>query len=469
MKERSRSFQEIMDVYAFKVIVDSSENCYKAIGSVHSLYKPIEGRFKDYIAIPKSNGYQSVHTGVISEDGLPIEVQIKTKEMNEIAENGIASHWIYKSGYKESLDPQNKARRWVAGLLEMRQNFDNSQDFIESVKTGIFPNEIFVFTPQGEIIEMNSGSTPIDFAFAVHTDIGLHCKACRINRKLAPLSVSLESGQTVEIITDSLPQTTPAWLNFVKTSRARNGIRSYLSNLKTSEARKLGKKFLEHHLSLLNIKLKEIDKRDLRKALDALGLRSLNLLLEEIGLGKRVGKIVSQQIYGYLKENKINKKNKLIPLEITGSEGLVVNYATCCRPIPGDAVIGHFTTERGLVVHQERCKNILPIRKDPSQCFPIDWHDELNNFFSTQIKIISKDQPGVLATISTTIADTDTNIESLEVSSESGSSTSHFIFGVQVKGRDHLAKLIRNLRTMNSVLSATRIHDQENRDEKRLH
>ena len=469
MKERSRSFQEIMDVYAFKVIVDTPENCYKAIGSVHSLYKPIEGRFKDYIAMPKSNGYQSVHTGIIGDDGQPIEVQIKTEDMNEVAENGIASHWIYKSGNKTSIDPQNKARRWVAGLLEMRENYDTSHDFIESIKTDIFPDEIFVFTPEGEIVEMRAGSTPVDFAFAVHTDIGLHCKACRINRKLAPLSVSLENGQTIEIITDSLPQTSPAWLNFAKTSRARNRIRNYLSNLKTSEARKLGKRFLEQHLSSLNLTLKEIDKKDLRKALDAIGTRSLNLLLEEIGLGKRVGNIVAHQISGYLKKDTLSNENKLIPLEITGSEGLVVNYATCCRPIPGDLVVGHFTTERGLVVHQERCKNILAVRKDPTQCFPINWHEELNNFFSSQIKIVAKDEPGVLATISTTIANIETNIESLEVSPESGSGTSDFLFGVQVKGRDHLAKLIRNLRSMSSILSAKRVHDQEKRDEQRLH
>ncbi len=469
MKERRRSFQEIMDVYAFKVVVDTPENCYKAIGSVHSLYKPIEGRFKDYIAMPKSNGYQSVHTGVIGDDGQPIEVQIKTEEMNEVAENGIASHWIYKSGNKASVNPQNKARRWVAGLLEMRENSDNSKDFIESVKTDIFPDEIYVFTPEGEIVEMNAGSTPIDFAFAVHTDVGLHCKACRINRKLAPLSVPLESGQTVEIITDSFPQTTPTWLNFVRTTRARNRIRNYLRNLKTSEARKLGKRFLEQHLSLSNLKLKEIDKKDLREALDAISVRSLNRLLEEIGLGKRVGNIAAQQISGYLNKDRSKKSNRIIPLEIRGSEGLVVNYATCCRPIPGDSVIGHITNERGLVVHQERCRNILPIRKDPKQCFPVNWHDELNNYFSTQIKVVAKDEPGLLASVSSIISSLETNIESLEVSPDLVSGTSNFIFGLQVTDRTHLAKLIRNLRSMPSIMSATRIHDQEKRDEKILH
>ena len=260
MKQNNRSFEEIMDVCAFKVIVDNADNCYKALGVVHNIFKPIEGRFKDYISIPKSNGYQSIHTVVIGRDVQPIEIQIKTEEMNEMAENGIASHWIYKMGEGTETNPQQKARRWVTDLLEMRDNFESSEEFIESVKTDIFPDEIYVFTPEGEIIQLGEGSTAIDFAYAVHTDIGHHCRACRINRKLAPLSVPLESGQTIEILRDKIPQTSPAWLNFAATSRARNKIRHYLSNLRTSEARKLGKKLLDQSLGHLNVKLKHLKK-----------------------------------------------------------------------------------------------------------------------------------------------------------------------------------------------------------------
>ena len=303
MKERHRSFEEIMDVYAIKIIVDTPENCYRTLGHIHSLYKPVEGRFKDYIAIPKSNGYQSLHTGVVGLKGFPVEVQIKTQEMNDMAENGIASHWLYKSGNQSDTSPQIKARRWVAGLLEMRDNYESTEEFIESVKTDIFPDEIYVFTPQGEIIEMSGGATAIDFAYAVHTDIGHHCRACRINRRLAPLSVPLESGQTVEILTDKVPQTSPAWLNFAVTPRARNGIRHYLSNLKTSEARKFGKKLLDQSLGNINIKLRDIEKEDLRKVLNHIGVRSLNRLLEEIGLGLRVGNIVAQQMIGFLRDS----------------------------------------------------------------------------------------------------------------------------------------------------------------------
>ena len=467
MKENNRSFEEIMDVCAFKVIVDNADNCYKALGVVHNIFKPIEGRFKDYISIPKSNGYQSIHTVVIGRDVQPIEIQIKTEEMNEMAENGIASHWIYKMGEGTETNPQQKARRWVADLLEMRDNFESSEEFIESVKTDIFPDEIYVFTPEGEIIQLGEGSTAIDFAYAVHTDIGHHCRACRINRKLAPLSVPLESGQTIEIIRDKIPQTSPAWLNFAATSRARNKIRHYLSNLRTSEARKLGKKLLDQSLGYLNVKLKHLKKDELREALDALGVRSLNKLLEEIGLGKRVGNVVSRQMISVLNKENNEGDSSILALEITGTEGLVVNYATCCKPIPGDSVIGHFTSS-GLVVHQERCKNILSVREDPTQCFPVNWHQELDREFSTDIKILASDEPGLLATMASAITSSTTNIESINTQ-ELDLGHIEFTLTLQVKGRDQLAALIRKLRTLKNILSIHRIHDQEMRQAKTLH
>ena len=467
MKESGRSFEEIMDVCAFKVIVDSADNCYKALGVVHSIFKPIEGRFKDYISIPKSNGYQSIHTVVVGLHGQPIEIQIKTEGMNEMAENGIASHWIYKMGEGTETNPQQKARRWVADLLEMRDNFESSEEFIESVKTDIFPDEIYVFTPEGEIIQLGEGSTAIDFAYAVHTDIGHHCRACRINRKLAPLSVPLESGQTIEILRDKIPQTSPAWLNFVATSRARNNIRHYLSNLKISEARKLGKKLLDQSLGYQNVKLRHLKKDELREALDALGVRSLNKLLEEIGLGKRVGNVVSRQMISVLNKESHEGDSSILALEITGTEGLVVNYATCCKPIPGDSVIGHFTSS-GLVVHQERCKNILSVREDPTQCFPVNWHQELDREFSTDIKILASDEPGLLATMASAITSSAINIESINTQ-ELDLGHVGFTLTLQVKGRDQLATLIRKLKTLKNILSIHRIHDQEMRQAKTLH
>ena len=468
MKERKRSFEEIMDVYAIKIIVDTPENCYRTLGNIHNMYKPVRGRFKDYIAIPKSNGYQSIHTGVIALKGIPIEVQIKTQEMNDMAENGIASHWLYKSGDNSNSSPQIKARRWVAGLLEMRENYETTEEFINSVKTDIFPDEIYVFTPQGEVIEMTGGSTAIDFAYAVHTDIGHHCRACRINKKLAPLSVPLESGQTIEILRDKVPQTSPAWLNFATTTKARHSIRSYLGSLKSSEARKFGKKLLEQSLDNLNIKLKNVDKDKLRGALDSIGGRSLNRILKEIGLGIRVANIVAQQIAGFVNKDSEIEADSTVPLEITGSEGLVVNYATCCKPIPGDSVMGHFTADRGLVVHQERCKNILSFRKDPQQCFPINWGESSGKVFTSQIKIMANDEPGLLASIASAITETGTNISSIQTT-DLNSGLHDFVLDLEVSDRLHLSQIIKKIKTLKSIASVTRVHDQEERQAKVLH
>ena len=400
--------------------------------------------------------------------GFPVEVQIKTQEMNDMAENGIASHWLYKSGNQSDTSPQIRARRWVAGLLEMRDNYESTEEFIESVKTDIFPDEIYVFTPQGKIIEMSGGSTAIDFAYAVHTDIGHHCRACRINRRLAPLSVPLESGQTVEILTEKVPQTSPAWLNFAVTPRARNSIRHYLSNLKTSEARKFGKKLLDQSLANMGIKLRDIEKTDLRKVLNNIGVRSLNRLLEEIGLGLRVGNIVAQQITGFLKGNHKVEERDLVPLEITGSEGLIVNYAVCCKPIPGDSVIGHFTAERGLVIHQERCKNILSVREDPQQCFPVNWGEPSGRSFNAQIKVVGRDEPGLLANLASVITSQETNIASIQTT-EINTGMHEFILDLEVSDRLHLSKILRKIRTQNNIVSVSRIHDWEMRQATALH
>ena len=468
MKERRRSFEEIMDVYAIKIIVDTPENCYRTLGHIHNMYKPVRGRFKDYIAIPKSNGYQSIHTGVIALKGIPIEIQIKTQEMNDMAENGIASHWLYKSGNNSNSSPQIKARRWVADLLEMRENYETTEEFINSVKTDIFPDEIYVFTPQGEVIEMPNGSTAIDFAYAVHTDIGHHCRACRINKKLAPLSVPLESGQTIEILRDTVPQTSPAWLNFATTTKARHSIRNYLGNLKSSEARKFGKKLLEQSLNNLNIKLKNVDKDKLRGALDSIGGRSLNRILKEIGLGIRVANVVARQIAGFVNKDSEIESDSAIPLEITGSEGLVVNYAPCCKPIPGDSVMGHFTADKGLVVHQERCKNILSFRKDPQQCFPVNWGESSGKVFTSQIKIMANDEPGLLANIASAITETGTNISSIQTT-DLNSGIHDFVLDLEVSDRLHLSKIIKKIKTLKSIASVSRIHDQEERHVKVLH
>ena len=461
MKRQSKTLKEVLDLYALKITTSNAMDCYKALGVIHNAFNPIEGRFKDYIAIPKSNSYQSLHTGIMTFEGLPVEIQIRTSEMDELAEFGIAAHWVYKSGEKDN-PVQARARRWVNGLMEINARSEDASDFVEVIKTGLVSNEVYVFTPQGDIIDLPKDSTPIDFAFALHSDIGLHCSGCRINKNLAPLSVPLESGQTVEIITDKVPQTNPSWLDFIRTSRARSAIRHNLKNLKESESRKFGKRLLEQSLFPHQTKLRDVPKNKMKKLLTSLNYKSVRELLESIGSGKRSSLVVAHQIMQFLDE-KENEEIQFSNLQITGAEGLVVTYSSCCRPIPGDHVIAHFSTSRGIVIHQERCKNILPIRHDPALCSPVQWEDTLSGDFSVEIKIVAADKAGILAEVSAVIAEYSTNIESIKSDPPAGNKVDLYIL-LAVTDRDHLAKILRRLRRKDFVISATRIHSWEQRN-----
>ena len=458
MKAQSKSLDQVLDVYAFKITTNSVMDCYKALGILHNSFKPIEGRFKDYIAIPKSNSYQSIHTGIITFDGLPIEVQIRTNDMDELAEYGVAAHWIYKTGSKEN-PAQVRAKRWVNTLMEVRKNVDDPQDFIEIVKTGLVPNEIYVFTPKGDIIELPKGSTPIDFAFAVHSDIGIHCRGCRINKNLAPINVPLESGQTISIITDKIPQANPSWLDVVRTSRARSSIRSVLKDLKISKARKFGKSILEQALAPHEIKLRNIPKNRMEKLLTSINVKSVRQLLEEIGSGKRSSLVVAHQIIQFLDFDQTDLI-EFSNMQISGSEGLVISYAPCCRPIPGDNIIAHFSNTKGIVIHTERCKNIRPIRKDPALCAQVNWDEKVEGDFSVEIKILSEDKPGLLAEISTVISNYQANIESFKTDSPIGNSIQMHII-MNVIDRDHLARIMRKLRRLSTVLSVFRVQNKD--------
>ena len=458
MKAQSKSLDQVLDVYAFKITTNSVMDCYKALGILHNSFKPIEGRFKDYIAIPKSNSYQSIHTGIITFDGLPIEVQIRTNDMDELAEYGVAAHWIYKTGSKEN-PAQVRAKRWVNTLMEVRKNVDDPQDFIEIVKTGLVPNEIYVFTPKGDIIELPKGSTPIDFAFAVHSDIGIHCRGCRINKNLAPINVPLESGQTISIITDKIPQANPSWLDVVRTSRARSSIRSVLKDLKISKARKFGKSILEQALAPHEIKLRNIPKNRMEKLLTSINVKSVRQLLEEIGSGKRSSLVVAHQIIQFLDFDQTDLI-EFSNIQISGSEGLVISYAPCCRPIPGDNIIAHFSNTKGIVIHTERCKNIRPIRKDPALCAQVNWDEKVEGDFSVEIKILSEDKPGLLAEISTVISNYQANIESFKTDSPIGNSIQMHII-MNVIDRDHLARIMRKLRRLSTVLSVFRVQNKD--------
>ena len=460
MKRQSKSLNEVLDVYALKITTSNVIDCYKALGIIHNAFNPIEGRFKDYIAIPKSNSYQSLHTGIMTFEGLPVEIQIRTNDMDELAEYGIAAHWVYKSGEKDN-PVQARARRWVNGLMEINARSEDASDFVEVIKTGLVSNEVYVFTPQGDIIDLPKDSTPVDFAFALHSDIGLHCSGCRINKNLAPLSVPLESGQTVEIITDKVPQTNPSWLDFIRTSRARSAIRHNLKNLKESEARKFGKQLLEQSLYIHQTKLRDVPKNKMKKLLTSLNYKSVRELLESIGSGKRSSLVVAHQIMQFLEE-KENDEIQFSNLQITGAEGLVVTYSSCCRPIPGDHVIAHFSKSRGIVIHQERCKNILPIRHDPAVCSPVQWENTLSGNFSVEIKLVAQDKAGILAEVSTVIAEYSTNIESIKSDPPAGNKVDLYIL-LAVTDRNHLAKILRRLRRKDFILSATRIHSWEQR------
>ena len=458
MKTQTKSLDQVLDVYAFKITTNSVMDCYKALGILHNSFKPIEGRFKDYIAIPKSNSYQSIHTGIITFDGLPIEVQIRTNEMDELAEYGIAAHWIYKTGNKEN-PAQVRAKRWVNTLMEVKKNVDDPQDFIEIVKTGLVPNEIYVFTPKGDIIELPKGSTPIDFAFAVHSDIGIHCRGCRINKNLAPINVPLESGQTISIITDNVPQANSSWLEFVRTSRARSSIRNNLKDLKLSKARKFGKSILEQALAPHEIKLRNIPKNRMGKLLASINVKSVRELFEEIGSGKRSSLVVAHQIIQFLDFDQ-SDLIELSNIQISGSEGLVISYATCCRPIPGDNIIAHFSNTKGIVIHTERCKNIRSIRKDPALCAQVNWDEKVEGDFAVEIKVLSEDKPGLLAEISTVISNYQANIESFKTDAPIGNSIQMHIV-MNVTDRDHLARIMRKLRRLGPVLSVFRVQNKD--------
>ena len=461
MKTQTKSLDQVLDVYAFKITTNSVMDCYKALGILHNSFKPIEGRFKDYIAIPKSNSYQSIHTGIITFDGLPIEVQIRTNEMDELAEYGIAAHWIYKTGNKEN-PAQVRAKRWVNTLMEVKKNVDDPQDFIEIVKTGLVPNEIYVFTPKGDIIELPKGSTPIDFAFAVHSDIGIHCRGCRINKNLAPINVPLESGQTISIITDNVPQANSSWLEFVRTSRARSSIRNNLKDLKLSKARKFGKSILEQALAPHEIKLRNIPKNRMDKLLASINVKSVRELLEEIGSGKRSSLVVAHQIIQFLDFDQ-SDLIELSNIQISGSEGLVISFATCCRPIPGDNIIAHFSNTKGIVIHTERCKNIRSIRKDPALCAQVNWDEKVEGDFAVEIKVLSEDKPGLLAEISTVISNYQANIESFKTDAPIGNSIQMHIV-MNVTDRDHLARIMRKLRRLSPVLSVFRLQNKDSQE-----
>ncbi len=451
MAEKKRLLGDIVDVYGFRIIVDDVNTCYQLLGLVHGLYKPMPGRFKDYIAIPRVNGYQSLHTTLFGPKGLPLEVQIRTTDMNRVAESGVAAHWQYKAEDKFNATPQRRAREWLAHLVEIQES-GTSEEFLESVKVDLFPDKIYVFTPKGDIMPLPKGATTVDFAYAVHTDIGNRCVSAKIDRNLVPLRTTLQNSQTVEIITARGAKPNPNWVTFVATAKARSAIRHYMKKMRKSESIDLGKRLLDRSLKDLDSSLRKVGKVRMREALDELGQTDANELFEQLGLGERLAPLTARFLIGMHDEDAAPEAASLV---IAGTEGVVVSYSKCCHPIPGDDVMGYLSSGRGVVIHRNSCGNLINFRKQPEKWLSVSWEENIDRDFYSQIQVEAVNKTGVLAEVAAMIGDSDSNIEQVAVIDRHEDGTV-LNFLLQVKDRIHLARIMRNIKKMPNVLRVLR-------------
>jgi GTP pyrophosphokinase/guanosine-3',5'-bis(diphosphate) 3'-pyrophosphohydrolase len=459
MLQKKIPFSDVSDVYAFRISCQQIDDCYRSIGIVHNLFKPLPERFKDYIAIPKANGYQSLHTVLVGPYGVPIEIQIRTDQMHQMAESGIAAHWLYKSDDNDSTF-QSLANEWIRDLLEIHKSAGDSLDFIDNLKIDLFPQEVFVFTPQGGIIKLPRNATVVDFAYAVHTDIGNSCVSARIDRQLVPLQTQLENGVTVEVITADWARPNPVWLNYIVTAKARSGIRTYLKNFKQQEAISLGKRLLEKELQVMNLQLDKFSEERIQQLLEAMSITSVDNLLENIGLGNSMPFLVARRlcqddVFAAIKLDD-NEKGVQSPLTIKGTEGMVVTLAKCCHPIPGDSIIGFFNPGRGIVVHHHECRNSKEVKKGQAGWLEVEWSGDVSGEFPTEIRIELLNQRGTLATIASTISSMGSNIENVTLENQDDR-VSVDLITLSVKDRVHLANIIRKLKKLFIVLKITRI------------
>ncbi len=457
MKSKELMFNDVMDIYGFRVVVENTDNCYRVLGLVHNLYKPIEIRFKDYIAIPKQNGYQSLHTSLVGPHGIPVEIQMRTREMDEMADNGIAAHWKYKkSGEQGDSAAQIRAKRWMQSLLEIQQSAGNTYEFVENVKTELYPDELYVFTPKGKIVELPIGATSVDFAYAVHTDIGNRCVGARVDRKPYPLSKPLETGQSVEIITSTGGKPNANWLNYVVTSRAIMGIRNFLKRQQQSEAVALGKRLLSSALG--EVKLENISADRIEQVLQNSTQQTLDELYTDIGLGNQLPIAVARRLLGEFEENtaittpELSSKPKAF---IVGSEGMLTTFAKCCRPIPGDPIAASASPGKGLNVHRVECRNIRGWEKEPGKYFPVKWDKTGEKQFLADIRVFIVNKQGMLAKLTTAIAAQDSNIQDL--STDDRDSGDYVIkITLSVRDRVHLANVMRKIRVTPDVIKVYR-------------
>ncbi len=463
MRDKRLPFNKILDVYAFRVLVDTVDDCYRVLGIVHNLFKPIPGRFKDYIAIPKSNGYQSLHTALYGPHGIPMEVQVRTQEMDKLAESGIAAHWLYKSpDEKGEVVAHARARDWLTGILEMQQSAGDSLEFLENVKVDLFHDEVYVYTPDGDIMKLPRNSTAVDFAYAVHTDIGNHCVAAKLDHSFAPLNTPLYSGQTVEIVTSPSSRPNAAWLNYVVTAKARSNIRNYLKNMQADEAMSQGRRLLERCLKPLGMRLDDVKQKNMKSVLKDYGFNNLSSLLEDVGLGNRPPSLVVRRLVpervsdGESEETKEMKSQSA--LAINGTEGMVVSYGRCCYPIPGDHIVAMLSKGRGIVVHREGCKNLEASskRKRSEKYIDVQWAEEASGDFTCEVKLEIENKSGLLARTATVISDCGGDIENVYMEDRDGFSM-NLLYLIKVSDRNHLATLMRRLRRITSVMRIARL------------
>lgn len=460
MAVKGTRFSQIFDIYGFRIIVKDFASCYHALGALHALYKPIPSKFKDYIAIPKANGYQSLHTTLFGPFGTPIEVQIRSEEMHNIADAGVAAHWLYKASDAELTELQQNTHRWLQRLLDIQTESSDSLDFLEHFKVDLFPDEVYVFTPKGNILALPKGATAVDFAYAVHSDVGNCCVAVRINQELAPLRTELHNGDHVEIITGILAKPNPAWLNYVVTGRARSHIRHFLKSQQSMESSHMGERMLNQALRALHISPSEIKPSHWEKLVRDYGLKTKEMILKDIGLGKRQSVMVAHQLLAMTEEH--TERHSQLPeqtldvITIRGTEGMAVQFAQCCHPIPGDPILGFIDKDRGLVIHTHDCPSVSKFKLDPDKWLDVEWEPDSNHLFNTNLHLTVLNQTGMLAKLATTIADAGSDIVNVSAEEPDGGAYTRVFFTVQVRNRIHLAALMRRLRKIPDVVRINR-------------
>jgi GTP pyrophosphokinase len=471
MTGKTIKLSQVGDIYGFRVLVKDSPTCYLTLGSLHALYKPIPGKFKDYIAISKANGYQSLHTTLFGPFGTPIEVQIRSTEMHNIAEAGVAAHWLYKTTDAHLTKLQQQTHQWLQRLVEIQTESDDSYEFLEHFKVDLFPDEVYVFTPKGNILALPKGATAVDFAYAVHTDVGNCCVAVKINHEQAPLRTELHNGDHVEIVTSSLAKPNPAWLNYVVSGKARSHIRHYLKSIQAKESAHMGERILNIALRALHVDPAEVTDKQWKKIMRDYGANDKSEILSDIGLGKRVSLMVAHQLLASGQDTIADDKSRFTkPLDtitIRGSEGMAVQFAQCCRPIPGDPILGFINKDKGLVIHTHDCPAIRKFKLDPDKWLDVDWDTDNKRLFKVNLRIVVINAPGMLAKIASGIAEAESNIDSVNVEEADGSQYSNVDFTVQVHNRVHLADLIRNLRKIPDVVRISRVKGTYN--EEKIH